>query len=427
MGIVPESLSFLVELLLAEFLFTFWLKKRDQWFLRLLSSFAVLFALSLLWPASWAGLVKAVKYLLVFLGSVAGIWSIFQISPWEAIYRGAAAYAAQHIAFHAAHVSQLFMQKLTSHDFTLSIVMLAAYLIVYALIYILFARRIQKEGVYGADNRFLVRFVLIMLLMVVLLNYWCMGLIGSNPALAVILSGYSIIGCIFALFIQAGLHQQSQLEQKLAIAEHMLHSKQEQFKISEETIECINLKCHDLKHQLSMLRHQIPDPHSQAALKDIESAVLIYDSVVKTGNEALDVILTEKSLLCEKNHIQLTCMVDGKGFAGIQDTDLYSIFGNILDNAIESVMQLAELDQRAISLTVKNTGNMMVIHTENYFDHPLHWEDGLPCTTKADKRFHGFGMRSLRLLTERYGGTMSIDIDNNIFNLNIMIPTAQPQ
>lgn len=425
MSILPEPIQFLTELLMAELVFAFWLERRPRWLLRLAAVLTVLFGFAFLWPAQWDGLIKMVKYLLLFLGTVAGIHIVFQSSFWDALYRGAAAYAAQHIAYCLASPLWMFCidEAIPYSKRLLDLSSIVIYLFIYWIIYLCFARRIRKEGAFGVDNHFLTLFLLMMLLLVDVLNY-CRFYLHIAPTLVgnLIFSFSSIIGCIFALFIQAGLYQQSQLEQKLEITEHLLHSKQEQFRVSEETIECINLKCHDLKHQLTALRQQISDRNSQEVLKDIESAVLIYDSVVKTGNDALDVILTEKSLICEKNQIQLTCMVDGSGFASISDTDLYSIFGNILDNAIESVMELEDVEQRTIGLTVTNTGNLLLIHTENYYNHPVVLENGLPVTTKEDDRFHGFGMRSVRLLTERYGGTLSINADGSIFDLNIMIP-----
>ena len=418
MTFLYEPIQFLVELLLAEFIFTFWLERREHFLLRLAGCLVIMVSFSIAWPYQWEGLIKMVKYLIVFLLSVLTLRTIFCCSFWDALYRGAAAYATQHIAI---NVASMFWFGKT--DAAVHIISTVSYLAVFLFAYLCFGRRIRKEGPVGVDNRFLTLFILIMLLFVVVLNYVRIYLgLYIDHAIYIISNLYSIVGCLFALFIQSGLYLQSQLAQKLEITEQLLHSKQEQFKVSEETIECINIKCHDLKHQISVLRQQIQDQHSQAALEDIESAVLIYDSVVKTGNDALDVILTEKSLICEKNHIQLTCMVDGRGFASISDTDLYSIFGNILDNAMESAMQLPDPEQRTIGLTVTNTGSLLLIHAENYFDHPVVMEDGLPVTTKGDTRFHGFGMKSIRLIAGHYGGTVSVELDDNIFNLNIMIP-----
>ncbi len=428
MTILWEPVEFLVELLLAETICFFWLERRSHFLLRLALWLAVLFAAAVFWPAGWEGLIKMAKYLLLFALSVAAIPCLFKCSGWEALYRASAAYATQHIAYNISGIfSNLAWNRVIEvSDSVMNMVTLFFYAGVYAVCYLTFARRIQQEKTARRDNPFLTLFIFIMLILVVVLNYCKLFILDFTQFGAYILTSlYSIIGCIFALFIQSGLYRQSQLAKKLEITEQLLHTRQEQFRISEENIECINLKCHDLKHQIALLRRQIPDSSSREALKEIESAVMIYDSVVKTGNAALDVILTEKSLICEKNQILLTCMVDGSGFSSFQAMDLYSIFGNILDNAIESVIPLDDPERRVIGLTVTASGNMLVIHTENYFDHPIAMENGLPVTTKEDIRFHGFGMRSIQLLVRRYGGALSVDVDDNIFNLNIMIPVAR--
>ena len=97
-------------------------------------------------------------------------------------------------------------------------------------------------------------------------------------------------------------------------------------------------------------------------------------------------------------------MADGKALDFIDTLDLYSIFGNIIDNAIESVVQLKDEEQRIIGITVSSDGNFLCIHTENYYSHPLSLSDGLPETTKGDNSYHGYGMNSVRMLIEKYGG-----------------------
>lgn len=428
MNFLAEPIRFTAELLPTMAIFSFWLERRDRFLFRLMFSLLVLTLFSFTWPAEWDGMVKMVKYLLVFLLCVCALFFLFRITFWEALYRGAAAYATQHVAFliNSCISYDLFSGLFESGTMPYYILSALVYLATYVLIYRCLSRRIRKEGLYGLDNRFLVCFVLIMVLMAVCLNYVRILNLNSYTWITSLITNlYAIIGCVFALFIQSGMHQRSQLERKLEISEHMLHRQEEQFRVSEETIDCINLKCHDLKHQMIVLRRKLSDPDAQAVLRNLADTVMIYDSVVKTGNEALDVILTEKSLLCEQNQIQLTCMADGKGVSGIRDTDLYSIFGNLLDNAMESVRELPNPEQRVIGLTVTNPGNLLLIHTENYYNHPVRMEDGLPVTTKADTRFHGFGMRSIRLLVERYGGTLSIHTEDSIFSVNIMIPTVR--
>lgn len=418
---IPEPLQFLVEIVTAELLVTYWLPRRRRWKLWLPIISVSLAGVALLWPAEWNGYIKMIKYLVLFLLSVTGIWMVYRIRFGAALYHGAAAYAAQHIAFQT-----MWVVYVSSHSYILPActawVPFIVYAAVYLLFYFLFVRKIRRDGLFGVDNLLLISFILLMLLAVIVLNYIRISVAHFDPVVENICSLYAILCCVFALFIQSGMSQQSQLSYRLDIAQHLLHSRETQYKVSEATIQSINLKCHDLKHQVAALRRSMNHTTAEQVLGELESAVQQYDSTIRTGNDALDVILTEKSLLCEKNGIQLTCMADASGLGGISDGELYSLFGNLLDNAIESAQSMPQKDQRTIGLTVKNTGSMTLIHTENYFNHPLIMEDGLPVTTKEDSRYHGFGMQSIRLLCERYGGTLSVHTDSNIFNVNILLP-----
>lgn len=46
----------------------------------------------------------------------------------------------------------------------------------------------------------------------------------------------------------------------------------------------------------------------------------------------------------------------------------------------------------------------------------------MPATTKSDKKNHGFGLKSIRYSVEKYGGSVSVDMEKNWFELKILIP-----
>lgn len=114
-------------------------------------------------------------------------------------------------------------------------------------------------------------------------------------------------------------------------------------------------------------------------------------------------------------------MVNGEKLTFIKDSDLYCLFGNIIDNAIDAVSSVSDEEKRIINLTTKSQGNMLIIQQDNYFDGTLNFVDGLPETTKKDKINHGYGMKSIRMITHSYGGEMVVKADNNMFNLSILL------
>ena len=65
---------------------------------------------------------------------------------------------------------------------------------------------------------------------------------------------------------------------------------------------------------------------------------------------------------------------------------------------------------------------MLLIHVENPYQGGITFEDGLPQTTKADNRYHGFGMRSMRMIAEQYDGVLTANADDGVFSLDVLLP-----
>ena len=117
-------------------------------------------------------------------------------------------------------------------------------------------------------------------------------------------------------------------------------------------------------------------------------------------------------------------MADGEKLSFMREDDLYCLFGNIIDNAAEAVAHLSDDEKRVINLTCGARGDMALIEEENYYEGDLTFEDGLPQTTKSDKMYHGYGVRSIRLIARRYGGEATMSADGGIFSLKVLLPSG---
>ena len=157
-------------------------------------------------------------------------------------------------------------------------------------------------------------------------------------------------------------------------------------------------------------------------LDDLEKSIDIYDAVAETGNEVVNTILSEKSLNCEQRHIRLSCMVDADHLDFMSTLDIYALLGNALDNAIESVSRYKDSEKRVISLSIKAQGDFLSIQTNNYCEEPVEFSDGLPVTIKRNRQYHGFGMKSMRHLAKKYGGSLAVNVENHVFTLQILLP-----
>ena len=223
------------------------------------------------------------------------------------------------------------------------------------------------------------------------------------------------------LLLQFYVMSLKQSQTDLLITSQLLYNSEEQYKQNKENIELINIKCHDLKHQIE--RFSQKGSFSQEESKELESLIDIYDTNVKTGNDVLDLIIKEKSLLCQKKNIKLKCYADCSKLNFITETDLYNLFGNALDNAIEAVSKINDHDKRRINLIVKNMMSFVSINVENYFDGHIELDkQGIPKTTKNNVQYHGFGMKSIKMIINKYHGDLKIVTDDDIFSLCILFP-----
>ena len=230
--------------------------------------------------------------------------------------------------------------------------------------------------------------------------------------------------CLLTLFLEYELLYNRQLELDAAALGQAIVNQEHQYRLSRETMDAINIKVHDIKHQIRQLQDGSVEVDAKA-LASLEEDVRIYDSSVRSDNEALDIILTEKRLVCEAEDINIACIADGQALSFMEPADIYSLFGNALDNAIEAVRQVSDPERRTISVIVRRVGDMASIHFENYFEGKVRFVDGLPATTKTDAANHGFGTRSMSKTVEKYDGTITMGARAQLFHVNIMIPVKE--
>ena len=214
---------------------------------------------------------------------------------------------------------------------------------------------------------------------------------------------------------------------ELEAVQNVLQNQYAQYVQSKESIELINYKYHDLKHQIAVLRSEEDPQKREAFLDEMEAEIRQYEAQNKTGNKVLDTVLTSKSLYCNKNGITFTCVADGTLLDFMDVMDICSIFGNALDNAIECEMKIQDKEKRLIHVTVSRQKAFLILKFENYCEEKLQYQDGNIATTKKDKKYHGYGMKSIRYTVNKYGGAVTIDTKENWFDLKILIPIKEEQ
>lgn len=231
----------------------------------------------------------------------------------------------------------------------------------------------------------------------------------------------SVVFSIFVLFLLFLFYKISYIRQEENMLLYLQSEKEKQYEFSRQTIDVINQKCHDLKRQIQALRFS-KDSERDKLYQETQEAADFFNYIVKTDNEMLNTILTEKGLLCHNQKIRLTCTVNSCCFNRISVVDLYTIFSNALDNAIECVEKYDEEGKKIISVHISQIGSMNCIMIENYCEEELNYQDGQLMTSKIDKDYHGFGVKSIQMLVKKYNGDTRIEYSNHTFCIQIMLP-----
>lgn len=209
---------------------------------------------------------------------------------------------------------------------------------------------------------------------------------------------------------------------ELDAIKNILQNQYVQYRQSRESIDLINRKYHDLKHQIAVLRAE-QDPKERAAFLDkMEEEIQHYEAQNKTGNSVLDTVLTGKSLYCAKHSIKLTAVADGEALHFMEVVDICTVFGNLLDNAIEYELTVPNKELRLIHLEVSTRRGFLLIRCENHFEGELVLHQGLPSTTKSDTNYHGYGLKSIRYTAQKYGGSMTVSKEDTWFVVTLLIP-----
>ena len=243
---------------------------------------------------------------------------------------------------------------------------------------------------------------------------------GESPMLNIVTKILYVGFSFTILTICAGIFSQSEQEEQIGVLHQLWRQDRAQFESVKANMDVINMKCHDLKHILDRIEDKLTGEEA-ASLRE---AIQFYDANIKTGNEVLDVVLCEKAMTCQKSGISFSCMADGEKLDFLTPVQTYTLFGNIIDNAVEAVKPLP-LEERVISLSCWEEKDSLVVEESNYFSGRLELDHGLPATSKGDSPRHGFGTKSIQYIAAQYGGTMDIKVVDNMFFLTVRFPLGR--
>lgn len=372
--------------------------------------------------------IRAIASFLVVLGIMIAAQMLLYESPLStSVFCCSLAYALENVSS-AADRTVVTMLGTGSLDLTAEAV--ARYWLisaaVFALAYVLLIRRMEEHRLLQVNDPVVLGAAVLVIMVNIVLDLVVkdLGVLDVPHRYQVALTIVYLTICVYIMYSEYEVVYVRRLQVDIATIERVRSMEARHYALSRENIKAINQKCHDIRKQILGLQAEEGTVDADA-ISTLASEVEVYDSVVKTGNDALDTILTEQSLLCEREGITFSCIVDGSALGFMSLVDLYSFFGNAIENSVAAVRTVDNPERRSISLIVRRRGDMVTIHLENYFEGTLEIADGLPVPKDPADGGLGLGMKSMRGIIEGYGGTLLAAQADGVFHLNAIVPLPE--
>lgn len=399
--------------------------KRKNWLLRYILWVAALLAayLALQAPAvGWSmarfetGMQYVVAIFLAMPVQVALVAVVFyrccDVSFQDALLGTICAYATQHFA-DALHSLVHMEFVIAEYGNGLCLDGGLIYFAVFAAGYFWVAKRLPENGKYDATAKQSLAALFLVLGFAIGFNFLAKIYQRVCPSpLFYICMLFDMLCCLFFLWVQLDRQNTRRLVREMELERMMRIRQKEQYEIARDSVERINRKCHDLKHQIAEIRQMPESRMREESLKEMEDAVMFYDFMVKSGNQAVDTVLTEKSLLCEQNSITWTCMADGPALDFMEEGDLYYLFDCILEYAIEMVSGIENQKQRIIALTLYRKRDMVVLQVENYAP------EGRDVSLQSEQG----NLKEVRNILKKYQGGIDITAEDGLVLICALIP-----
>lgn len=413
-----------IELFSALFLFTINLEKRKYFILRnILFIFAIAFFcfIRAYFPSTTI-YTKIISYFVLYLVCFAFNYFIYNATLRTILYCTIGGIIAQHTSYVLSDFFRYLIET-NYHDLILAnCIYIISTVAIYTLLFFIFSFH-QDPRDYAKLQRGIIIISSLILFVICIFVIQFFEFYRSEVSfhyyvLFVILD----TTCCISIYL---IQKISYTSAKNAIETEIFKNRINQYESMQNVIEVMNIRIHDLKHQLHKIEKE--NSASPEAIMQLNETISKYKSFSRCGNDVIDAILTEKNIKFEKESIIFTYFLNGKLFDNFSTLDIHSIFGNALDNAIEFLITLPK-ENRFLTIRSFEKGNIAKVSFENtYIGKPKFNKQGLLDTTKDNSMYHGFGLKSIKSIMKKYNGSMSITIEDNTFKLQLLFPKIKKE
>ena len=228
--------------------------------------------------------------------------------------------------------------------------------------------------------------------------------------------------CLIMYFVvqQMSKDNQTKLEYEL-MKEKEKYSKESMEIIKRSNEELREFK-HDLKNYLLPLQEAMetmPQSEMVKVWEKINQKIEDVQTLIQTGNSYVDSMINTKITLARSEKVDVKCTILSK-MEGIDDLEFCSVFGNLMDNAIEAERKVTE--KKEIIIFVEEKMGYLRLEIQNKIEKSVLNENSSLNTTKKDTSSHGIGHKSVKRTMQKVGGALKYYETGDLFCAEAVFP-----
>lgn len=291
--------------------------------------------------------------------------------------------------------------------------------VVIFMYYMIFTRLMNKRKTAFTKVEWAINFII---LIYSLINMFVIAegvLRGQANFILTINMGCIVLADLYLLYFIKVANEKKYLEGEIVILEKQAHMQYEYYLMQEQKYNATVQILHDIdKHVKSIENLYANGENGEATeyVKEIKNMLEPLIPIKYTGNPILDILLTDKATISKEKKIKFEIKVDNINMNFLEAIDATTIFGNLIDNAIEAVEKVSE--NKYIRISILPYQEMVLVRIENN-SLPLRWRSGLPVSEKGKN--HGIGLLNVKRSIEKYDGDISFQQKNGIVTVDLLL------
>lgn len=179
---------------------------------------------------------------------------------------------------------------------------------------------------------------------------------------------------------------------------------------------------HDMKNHLLLLQKYDKEQQWEKLhkyLEEISEGVFEDSTKIWTGNVVVDMILNSKKLYAEERAVKVEIDTEVVSRFPINNREIISLFGNLLDNAIEACEKMKK-NEKWIRIKIQKHHELLSIEIENSIEEVPKERKGELLSNKISPGVHGYGLKNVKQIVNKHDGTYSYQIKENSFLTSIV-------